>query len=77
MAISILAIVYGGFNMARNMRIISVQLPQNLINALDILVKRGVYPNRSEAIRVAIRDLVRRELYQTEIGEEKPDYIVD
>nr|WP_048151703.1 ribbon-helix-helix domain-containing protein [Palaeococcus ferrophilus] len=63
--------------MARNMRIISVQLPQNLINALDILVKRGVYPNRSEAIRVAIRDLVRRELYQTEIGEEKPDYIVD
>lgn len=73
----ILAIAYGGFSMARNMRIISVQLPQNLLNALDILVKRGVYPNRSEAIRVAIRDLVKKELYQTEIGEEKPDYIVD
>jgi len=77
MAISILAIVYGGLNMARNMRIISVQLPQNLINALDMLVKRGVYPNRSEAIRVAIRDLIRRELYQTEISEEKPEYIID
>jgi Arc/MetJ-type ribon-helix-helix transcriptional regulator len=33
------------------MRIVSVQLPQGLINAMDQLVKRGVYPNRSEIIR--------------------------
>lgn len=64
--------------MARNMKIISVQLPQSLINAIDTLVKRGVYPNRSEAIRTAIRELIRKELYQTEISEEeKPAYIAD
>ncbi|KPU62231.1 transcriptional regulator, partial [Thermococcus sp. EP1] len=44
------------------MKIISVQLPQGLINALDSLVRRGVYPNRSEAIREAIRELVKKEL---------------
>ena len=63
--------------MPRKMKIISVQLPQSLINAIDTLVKRGVYPNRSEAIRTAIRDLVRKELYQTEIEEERPEYVVE
>lgn len=42
------------------MKIISVQLPQNLIHGLDSLVKRGIYPNRSEAIRVAIRELLKK-----------------
>ncbi|USS41362.1 ribbon-helix-helix domain-containing protein [Thermococcus aggregans] len=60
------------------MRIISVQLPQGLINALDVLVKRGVYPNRSEAIREAIRELIKKELYTTEAEEkELPEYVVE
>jgi len=60
------------------MRIISVQLPQGLINALDVLVKRGVYPNRSEAIREAIRELIKKELYATEAeGKELPEYVVE
>ncbi|AFN03319.1 hypothetical protein PFC_01740 [Pyrococcus furiosus COM1] len=42
------------------MKIISVQLPQSLIHGLDALVKRGIYPNRSEAIRVAIRELLKK-----------------
>ncbi|AIF69586.1 transcriptional regulator [Palaeococcus pacificus DY20341] len=63
--------------MPRKMKIISVQLPQSLINAIDTLVRRGVYPNRSEAIRTAIRDLVKKELYQTEIEEERPEYVVE
>ncbi|ACS90382.1 MAG TPA: ribbon-helix-helix protein, CopG family [Thermococcus sp.] len=59
------------------MKIISVQLPQGLINALDVLVRRGVYPNRSEAIREAIRELVKRELYVMESEErEIPEYVV-
>ena len=37
---------------------ISVYLPEELIESLDELVKRGFYPNRSEAIRIAIKDLV-------------------
>ncbi|WP_297063436.1 ribbon-helix-helix domain-containing protein [Thermococcus sp.] len=59
------------------MRIISVQLPQGLINAMDQLVKKGVYPNRSEIIREAIRELLKRELYQLDAeNRSTPDYII-
>ncbi|NJE05043.1 ribbon-helix-helix protein, CopG family [Thermococcus sp. M36] len=59
------------------MRIVSVQLPQGLINAMDQLVRRGVYPNRSEIIREAIRELLKRELYRLETEERStPDYIL-
>jgi Arc/MetJ-type ribon-helix-helix transcriptional regulator len=33
------------------------------VSALDKLVERGMYPSRSEAIRVAIRDLLMKELW--------------
>ena len=33
------------------------------VKGLDKLVDIGMYPSRSEAIRVAIRDLLRRELW--------------
>ncbi len=59
------------------MRIISVQLPQGLINAMDQLVKMGVYPNRSEIIREAIRELLKKELYRLETEERStPDYVI-
>ncbi|ASJ17371.1 transcriptional regulator [Thermococcus chitonophagus] len=58
------------------MKIISVQLPQSMIHGLDALVKRGVFPNRSEAIRVAIRELLKKELYKEELQEELPEYLV-
>ncbi|MDI3474310.1 MAG: antitoxin ParD1/3/4 [Thermococcaceae archaeon] len=59
------------------MKIISVQLPQGLINAMDQLVKKGIYPNRSEVIRAAIRELLRKELYRIETEESStPDYIL-
>ena len=43
------------------MVLISVHLPAQMLQELDDLVKTGVYPSRSEAIRVAIRDLILRE----------------
>ncbi len=58
------------------MRIISVQMPQNLINAMDQLVKRGIYPNRSEIIRAALRDFLKRELQMDFNNEELPEYII-
>lgn len=59
------------------MKIISVQLPQGLINAMDQLVKKGVYPNRSEIIREAIRELLKKELYQLDAeNRSTPDYII-
>jgi len=65
-----------GVSEMSRMKIISVQLPQSLIHGLDALVKRGIYPNRSEAIRVAIRELLKKELYKEEIQEEIPEYVV-
>ena len=40
----------------------TTHLPEHFIEALDKLVKAKVYPNRAEAIRVAVRDLIMREL---------------
>ena len=44
---------------ASNMKLITLHIPQKFIEALDELVAKGWYPNRSEAIRVAIRDFLR------------------
>jgi Arc/MetJ-type ribon-helix-helix transcriptional regulator len=46
------------------MRLIAVHLPERIIEDIQRLVKRGLYPNRSEAIRIAIRDLLKRELWE-------------
>lgn len=59
-----------------NMRIISVQLPQSYINAMDQLVRRGLYPSRSEVIRTAIRELLKRELHSEIPEDEVPEYII-
>ncbi|RLG71681.1 MAG: CopG family transcriptional regulator [Methanobacteriota archaeon] len=48
------------------MRLISIQLPEAYIISLEELVSKGMYPNRSEAIRYAIRDLLKRELWSKE-----------
>ena len=45
------------------MKLISVKLPEALIDGIDELVKRGVYPSRSAVMRTAVRDLLRRELW--------------
>ena len=49
--------------MVLNMRIITVHLPDNFITGLDELVRLSRYPNRSEAIRYACRDLLKEELW--------------
>ncbi|HYM39306.1 MAG TPA: ribbon-helix-helix domain-containing protein [Thermoplasmata archaeon] len=37
---------------------ITLRLPQRYLKALDFLVEVDDFPNRSEAVRAAIRDLV-------------------
>ncbi|MFW9854656.1 MAG: ribbon-helix-helix domain-containing protein [Candidatus Thorarchaeota archaeon] len=44
------------------MKLISFKAPNTYLEGLDELVRNGVYSSRSEAIRTAIRDLLRREL---------------
>ncbi len=43
------------------MKLISVNLPETYLKVLEILVAEQKFPNRSEAIRVAIRDLIKTE----------------
>lgn len=50
------------------MRLITVKMSEIYANGLDKLVDIGMYPSRSEAIRVAIRDLLRRELWPKDGG---------
>jgi len=42
------------------MELVSLHIPTAQLKALDGLVTRGAYPNRSEAIRDAIRQLLER-----------------
>ena len=45
------------------MRLITLHLPEPYIQALDSLVKQKYYPNRAEAIRTAIRDMLSSEVW--------------
>ena len=38
-----------------DVRVVTVHLPEAYIEAIDQLVKRRMYPNRAEAIRMAVR----------------------
>ncbi len=54
------------FNQTNNakvnvIKLISVNLPESYLKVLEILVSESKFPNRSEAIRVAIRDLIKTE----------------
>ncbi len=48
------------------MRLVTVKMPETYIEGLDELVKMGRYSSRSEAIRVAVRELLKRELWGLE-----------
>ena len=51
----------GGGN--TRMKLITLHLPEPYIKALDRLVLEQFYPNRAEAIRVAIRDMLTTEVW--------------
>ncbi|MHA1341518.1 MAG: ribbon-helix-helix domain-containing protein [Promethearchaeota archaeon] len=44
------------------MKLITVHVPEAYLDAIDQLVAADIYPNRSEAIRIAIRDMLKNEL---------------
>ena len=43
------------------MRLITVHLPEAILEALDALVLLRIYPNRSEAIRYAVKVMIDQE----------------
>lgn len=50
-----------------SMKMITLYLPEPYIEALNQLVNEKFYPNRAEAIRVAIRDLINDEVWRRKV----------
>lgn len=48
--------------MPTRLRIVTLNLPELYVDALDNIVEAGIYPSRSEAIRVAVRDSIHGNL---------------
>lgn len=48
---------------SRIMNLVSVKIPEAQIEGVEKLVDVGLYPSRSAAIRVAVRDLLKKELW--------------
>jgi Arc/MetJ-type ribon-helix-helix transcriptional regulator len=44
------------------MKIITINLPEKYLEAIQILQDMNVYPSRSEAIRIALQDFLSSEL---------------
>ena len=44
-------------------RIINFKIPEGMLRDIDRLVEAGLYPSRSALIRTAVRDLLKRELW--------------
>ncbi len=43
------------------MKLITTHIPERYIEGIELLVKNGIYSNRSEVIRVALRDFLIKE----------------
>ena len=48
------------------MELVTFLLPEACLEGLDELIGKGIYSSRSAAIRFAVRDLLKRELWQQE-----------
>ena len=59
-------------------KLISVNLPESYLKVLEVLVTEGKFPNRSEAIRVGIRDLIKTEyLIDESVKRNAPPRLVE
>ncbi|MEM2094289.1 MAG: ribbon-helix-helix domain-containing protein [Candidatus Bathyarchaeia archaeon] len=50
------------------LKLITINLPESYLKDLDELVKIEMYPNRAEAIRIAVRDMLIDELWSKKKG---------
>ncbi|UCH02649.1 MAG: ribbon-helix-helix protein, CopG family [Candidatus Bathyarchaeota archaeon] len=46
------------------MKLITLNIPENYLKYLDELVDGNYYPNRAEAIRIAVRDMLISEVWE-------------
>jgi antitoxin ParD1/3/4 len=63
-------------NKIHTMKMITLYIPDRYLGELEELVRDGYFPNRSEAIRMAIRDLIRNERMKSKsmVGEPIQEY---
>ena len=45
------------------MKRISVRIPEAQVNIMEKLIKNGTYKSKSDIVREAVRDLLRRQLW--------------
>ena len=50
---------------------LTLYIPEAYLETLDLLVSENLFPNRSEAIRIAIRDLIQKEILFKEISKKR------
>ncbi len=49
-------------------KLVTVLLPEAYLEGLDELVRANMYPSRSSVIRSAVRDLLKKELWEQKRG---------
>ena len=47
--------------MTRNLKLITFHVPEKILEQIQLMLDRKLYPNRSELIRIAVRDMLKRE----------------
>ena len=52
------------FEGGRKVKLVTVLLPEAYLEGLDELVHANMYPSRSSVIRSAVRDLLKKELWE-------------
>ncbi len=52
----------------KKMKLVTVLLPEAYLEGLDELVRANMYPSRSSVIRSAVRDLLKKELWENKRG---------
>jgi len=52
----------------QKVKLVTVLLPEAYLEGLDELVRANMYPSRSSVIRSAVRDLLKKELWENKRG---------
>ena len=52
------------------MRLVTVKMPEIYVEGIEELVRAGRYSSRSEVIRIAVRELLKRELWSAGLPAE-------
>lgn len=60
--------------MVKNLKLITVNCPESYVKAMDELIEKGMYPSRSEIIRIAVRDMLKQELWDVKPPVQKVQF---